>query len=37
MQKIIPHLWFDKEVKEATEFYASFFPNSMGILQDLGD
>ncbi len=26
--KIIPHLWFDKEVKEASEFYTSVFPNS---------
>lgn len=28
MQKIIPHLWFDKEAKEAAAFYASVFPNS---------
>ena len=28
MQKIVPHLWFDKEAVEATEFYASAFPNS---------
>lgn len=28
MQKIIPHLWFDKEAVEATKFYASVFPNS---------
>lgn len=28
MQKIIPHLWFDKEAKEASEFYASVFPNA---------
>lgn len=28
MQKIIPHLWFDKEAKEAAKFYASLFPNS---------
>jgi predicted 3-demethylubiquinone-9 3-methyltransferase (glyoxalase superfamily) len=28
MQKIVPHLWFDKEAKEATEFYVSSFPNS---------
>ncbi len=26
--KITPHLWFDKEAKEAAEFYASVFPNS---------
>lgn len=28
MQKIIPHLWFDTQAKEATAFYASLFPNS---------
>lgn len=28
MQKITPHLWFDKEAKEAAEFYVSVFPNS---------
>ncbi len=28
MQKIIPHLWFDKEAREAAEFYASLFPGS---------
>ncbi len=28
MQKIIPHLWFDKEAKEATIFYATLFPDS---------
>jgi predicted 3-demethylubiquinone-9 3-methyltransferase (glyoxalase superfamily) len=28
MQKIIPHLWFDKQAKEASEFYASVFPDS---------
>jgi predicted 3-demethylubiquinone-9 3-methyltransferase (glyoxalase superfamily) len=28
MQKIIPHLWFDKEAREATTFYASLFPGS---------
>lgn len=27
-QKIVPHLWFDKEAKEATKFYTSLFPNS---------
>ncbi len=26
--KITPHLWFDKEAKEATAFYATLFPNS---------
>lgn len=28
MQKILPHLWFDKEAKEAVKFYTSVFPNS---------
>ncbi|MBI2037446.1 MAG: VOC family protein [Candidatus Magasanikbacteria bacterium] len=28
MQKIIPHLWYDKEAKEAAEFYTSLFPDS---------
>lgn len=28
MQKIIPHLWFNTEAKEATAFYTSLFPNS---------
>jgi predicted 3-demethylubiquinone-9 3-methyltransferase (glyoxalase superfamily) len=28
MQKITPHLWFDKEAKEAAEFYTSSFPDS---------
>jgi len=28
MQKIIPHLWFDKEAKEAATFYTSVFPES---------
>lgn len=28
MQKITPHLWYDKEAKEAAEFYCSLFPNS---------
>ena len=28
MQKIVPHLWFDKEAKEATAFYATLFPDS---------
>ena len=27
-QKITPHLWFDKEAKEAAEFYVSVFPQS---------
>jgi predicted 3-demethylubiquinone-9 3-methyltransferase (glyoxalase superfamily) len=28
MQKITPHLWFDKEAKQAAELYVSTFPNS---------
>lgn len=28
MQKIIPHLWYDKEAKEAATFYTSVFPHS---------
>jgi len=31
MQKIIPHLWFDKEAKEAAEFYVSAFGNGSAI------
>ncbi|MDP1931418.1 MAG: VOC family protein [Gammaproteobacteria bacterium] len=27
-QKIVPHLWFDKEAKEAAEFYCFVFPDS---------
>lgn len=30
-QKIVPHLWFDKDAKEAAEFYTSLFPNSKMI------
>jgi predicted 3-demethylubiquinone-9 3-methyltransferase (glyoxalase superfamily) len=28
MQKIIPHLWYDKEAVEAAKFYTSVFPDS---------
>lgn len=28
MKKITPHLWFDKEAREAAEFYTSIFENS---------
>jgi len=28
MQKITPHLWFDKEAVEAAEFYTGLFPDS---------
>lgn len=27
-QKITPHLWFDKEAREAAEFYLTVFPDS---------
>jgi predicted 3-demethylubiquinone-9 3-methyltransferase (glyoxalase superfamily) len=28
MQKIIPHLWFDREARQAAEFYVSIFDDS---------
>jgi predicted 3-demethylubiquinone-9 3-methyltransferase (glyoxalase superfamily) len=28
MQKVIPHLWFDTQAKEAAGFYTTVFPNS---------
>ena len=28
MQKIVPHLWFDTQAKEAAEFYTSLLPDS---------
>lgn len=28
MQKLVPHLWFDTQAKEAAAFYCSIFPNS---------
>lgn len=28
MQKIVPHLWFDIEAKDAANFYTTVFPNS---------
>lgn len=28
MQKIVPHLWFDTQAKEAAEFYCQVFPDS---------
>jgi predicted 3-demethylubiquinone-9 3-methyltransferase (glyoxalase superfamily) len=28
MQRVVPHLWYDKEAKEAVEFYVSVFPDS---------
>jgi predicted 3-demethylubiquinone-9 3-methyltransferase (glyoxalase superfamily) len=31
MQKIIPNLWFNKNAKEAVDFYVSVFPNSKVI------
>jgi predicted 3-demethylubiquinone-9 3-methyltransferase (glyoxalase superfamily) len=27
-RRIVPHLWFDAEAKEAAEFYSSVFPDS---------
>jgi len=38
MKKIVPHLWYDKEAKDAAEFYSSIFPDSrvtnVSILHD---
>ena len=31
VKPITPHLWFDKEAKEAAQFYCSVFPNSKVI------
>lgn len=28
MQKIVPHLWFDREARDAAEFYTAIFPDS---------
>ncbi|MEN9327690.1 MAG: hypothetical protein RI947_498 [Candidatus Parcubacteria bacterium] len=28
MKQLVPHLWFDKQAKEAAEFYTSLFPKS---------
>lgn len=28
MSKLVPHLWFDKEAREASQFYVSLFENS---------
>lgn len=28
IKQIVPHLWYDKEAREAAEFYCSVFPNS---------
>jgi predicted 3-demethylubiquinone-9 3-methyltransferase (glyoxalase superfamily) len=37
-QKIVPHLWFDQEAKEAAEFYCALFPeaqiNNIATLYD---
>ena len=27
-QKIVPHLWFNTEAREASDFYCSVFPDS---------
>jgi predicted 3-demethylubiquinone-9 3-methyltransferase (glyoxalase superfamily) len=27
-QQIVPHLWYDREAREAAEFYTSIFPDS---------
>lgn len=28
MQKLVPHIWFDTQARDATEFYVSVFPDS---------
>lgn len=28
MQKIVPHLWFDQNIRDVAEFYAETFPNT---------
>ena len=28
VQRVKPHLWFDKQAREAAEFYTSVFPDS---------
>lgn len=33
MKKIIPHLWFDKEAKEASEFYVAAFGSDSKIIR----
>jgi len=33
--KIVPHLWFDKEAKEAAAFYTSIFPDSQIISESV--
>lgn len=35
MSKIVPHLWFDRQAKEAAEFYLSIFPNSRKLYQTI--
>jgi predicted 3-demethylubiquinone-9 3-methyltransferase (glyoxalase superfamily) len=38
MKPITPHLWFDKEAREAAQFYCSVFPNSkINSVRTLGD
>ncbi|MDP4128290.1 MAG: VOC family protein [Bacillota bacterium] len=38
MQKIVPHLWFDKEAKEAAQFYTTLFDQSRLInVRTIGD
>lgn len=35
MQKIVPHLWYDKEAKEAAEFYVSVFNDKDSALTNV--
>lgn len=31
MQKIVPHLWFDQNIRDAADFYASVFPHAHAV------
>jgi predicted 3-demethylubiquinone-9 3-methyltransferase (glyoxalase superfamily) len=37
MQKIIPHLWFDKEAKEVAKFYTSVFASDAKLSKKLAE
>lgn len=36
-QKITTHLWFDKEARQAAEFYVSVFPQLHGGMGNSGN
>lgn len=35
MQQIVPHLWFDKEAREAVQLYTSLFPGSRIVTENI--